>query len=79
MATTEVLGSNVTNVKDNFHSSIGRSGIEVNTEGSAFPKGLEILNAQMIRLRDLCDNTQKACRNGCLVNTVPSYSITFEL
>ena len=76
MATIEVWGSNVTNVKVNFQSSMGRS----DTEGSAFPKGLEILNAQMIGLRDLYDNTQKANRDVCLaINTVLSYSITLKL
>lgn len=76
MATIEVWGSNVTNVKVNFQSSMGKS----DTERPVFPKGLEILNAQMIGLRDLYHNTQKANRDGCFaVNTVPSYSITFEL
>lgn len=44
MVIIEVLGSNVINVKDNFYSSIGRLGIEVNIEGFVFFKGLEIFN-----------------------------------
>lgn len=52
MITPEVQRSNGRNVKNKLPRQPGRSAVELYSEGSAFGKGLEILDAQMLGLKN---------------------------